>query len=165
MIEFKIKGGKELHALMQQLPVEMETKILRNALARGARVIADEAKLRAPDDEGLLRRAVKTSRNTKNGQVIAKVKLKGPHAYLGTFMEYGVLPHIISVADGAGAMKIGKNYVSGAVEHPGHASRPFMRPALETRAEEAVNVIGEYIGSYLQFGTITAPTVAVDEEE
>jgi HK97 gp10 family phage protein len=165
MIAFKIKGGKELHALMQQLPVEVETKILRNAMARGARVIADEAKLRVPDDEGLLRKSNKTSRNTKNGQVIAKVKLKGPHSYVGTFMEYGVLPHIISVADGEGAMKIGKNFVTGAVKHPGHASHPFMRPALDARAEEAINVIGEYLGSYLRFGTIQAPVVAVDDEE
>jgi hypothetical protein len=32
VIRHSIKGGKELDALLQQLPVEVETKILRNAL-------------------------------------------------------------------------------------------------------------------------------------
>lgn len=165
MITMKLNGGKELHALLQQLPVEVETKIMRNALARGANVIRDEARARVADETGLLRKAIKSTRNTRKGQVIAKVKLRGRHSYLGLFMEYGVTAHMITVADGAGALKIGRQFVSGSVQHPGHAPRPFMRPALDTKAKEAINVIGQYISQYLKFGSIQAPTVSVDEED
>lgn len=190
MINVKIKGGKELHALMQQLPVEVETKILRQGMAKGANAVRDEARLNVAVESGGLRRSIKTSRNTKNGQVVAKVKLKGPHAFLGIFQEYGVAPHLISVEEGAkptkrkrdgrvvplsmgtinkmvdrGSLVIGGNFVGKMVQHPGHASRPFMRPALDTKAAEVVSVVGEYLSKYLQFGEITAPVVAVDEEE
>lgn len=163
----KIKGGKELHALLQQLPVEIETKIMRNAMAAGVRVIRDEAKLQVADtsESGLLRKAIKSTRNTKRGQVIAKVKLKGPHSYAGLFLEYGVEPHEISVRNAEGSLKIGKNYVGQEVMHPGFSAKPFFRPAFDAKAKEAINVIGEYIGRYLQFGSISAPTIAVDEEE
>lgn len=165
----KLNGGKELHDLLQKLPVEVETKIMRNALAKGAKVIQTEARLQVADttETGLLRKAIKTTRDTKRstGQVIAKVKLKGPHSSVGYWMEYGVAPHIISVADGSGALKIGSQFVSGEVMHPGFTPKPFMRPALDTKAKEAINVIGEYIGQYLKFGTISAPVIAVDEEE
>jgi hypothetical protein len=90
MIEFRIKGGKELDALLKQLPVEVETKILRNGLAAGAAVIRDEARLLAPAKSGAMRQAIKTSRDTRraDGLVIAKVKLKGKHSFLGKFIEY-----------------------------------------------------------------------------
>ena len=161
----KIKGGRELHALLQQLPVQVETKIMRNAMARGVKVIQAEAKRLAPTESGALDAAIKTTRDTKKGRVVAKVKVLGEHSYLARFMEYGVLPHVISVRDGEGSLKIGKSFVGAEVMHPGHASRPFLRPAFDSKAAEAVNVIGEYIASYLKFGTIQAPTVSVDGED
>lgn len=163
----KIKNGKQVHALLQQLPVEIETKIMRNAMARGVKIIRDEAKLQVSDttESGLLRKAIKSSRNTKKGRVIAKVKLKGPHSYVGLFLEYGVKPHEISVRDAEGSLKIGKQFVGAQVMHPGVTEQPFMRPAFDRKAAEAVNAIGEYIGKYVQFGSISAPTIAVDEEE
>lgn len=189
MIEFKIKGGKELAALMQQLPVQMEKKLLRNAMAAGVRVLRDEARNQVPAKSGALRRSIKTSRDSKDGRIIAKVRLQGKHAYLGVFMEYGVRPHLISVADedtpsrntrhgsrkvaigtvnkmvARGSLKIGENFVGAYVLHPGHAAKPFLRPAMDTHAKEAVDAVGKYIGTYLQFGQITAPTISVDEEE
>ncbi len=166
MIDMKINGGKELHDLLQQLPVQVETKLLRAALGRGVKVIQAEAKLRVPDETGQLRRAIKTTRDTRQGRVIAKVKLKGKHAYLGVFQEYGVAAHAITVKEGSKktALRIGDNFVGAAVMHPGHAAQPFLRPAFDTKAAEAIDVIGQFIGQYLQFGAIQAPTIAVDEE-
>lgn len=183
MIDLKMKGGKELHALLQQLPVEVETKILRQALARGANVVRDEARRLVPAKTGRLRKSIKTSRDTKNGQIIAKVRLRGPDSYLGVFMEYGVASHLIArtgagegkvavrkAKDGegkvkGGVMKIGGEFVSGIIEHPGHSAHPFMRPALDTKAADVVNTIGDYLQKYLTFGSINVPTVSVDGEE
>lgn len=183
MIDIKLKGGRELHALLQQLPVQVETKIMRQALARGANIVRDEARTLVREKTGRLRKSIKTSRDTKNGQIIAKVRLRGKHAYLGVFHEYGVASHLIAragsgegrVAVGkanagtgkisSGAMKIGDDFVSGIISHPGHSAHPFMRPALDTKASTVVNTVGEYLQKYLQFGEITVPAVAVDEEE
>lgn len=164
MLTMKINGGRELHALLQQLPVKVETRILRNALARGAKVIQQEAILRAPVLTGELRDSIKTTRDTKRGRVTAKVKLRGHHSYLGYFFEYGASPHIISVRDGEGSLKIGNNFVGKEVQHPG-VYQPFMRPALDAKAQEAINVIGEYFAQYIKLGDIQAPTIAVDVEE
>lgn len=209
MIDMKITGGKELHALLQQLPVQVETKILRNALARGVNIIRDEARRLAPSETGKLRRAIKTTRDTdrKSGRVIAKVKVKGEHSFLAVFHEYGVAQHLITAGDSeltprtlnkrgrrggltalsnglvkvggyeyeqryhtkdgveVRMLKIGNSFIGGSVLHPGYAAKPFLRPALDNKAAEAINAIGEYIGSYLKFGTIQAPTISVDEED
>ena len=39
-----------------------------------------------------------------------------------------------------------------------------MRPALENKAKEVVEVITEYMTKYLAFGTLSVPTVTVDVE-
>lgn len=167
MIFATIKGGKELDKLLQRLPVEVETKILRNGLAAGAAVIRDEARALAPIKSGRLRRAIKTSRNTnKNeGMVIAKVKLDRRYAFIGRFIEYGVAAHQIFVRDGKKGLVIDGVNVGKQVWHPGHAPRPFLRPALDARAGDAVKAVAEYLASYLKFGAITAPVVAIDLEE
>jgi hypothetical protein len=84
VISYAIKGGKELAALMAKLPVEVETKILRNGLAAGAAVIRDEARAQVRVKSGLTRKAIKTARSTTaDGRVVAKVKLSGKHAFVG----------------------------------------------------------------------------------
>lgn len=164
MIEMRLKGGKELHALLQQLPVEVETKILRSAMGRAARVLRDEARAIAPLETGTMKKAIRSTRNTKKGQVIAKVKMLGKHSYLGLLMEYGVKPHVITARNG-GTLRIGRNTVGKSVRHPGHASRPFLRPALDMNADRIINLVGEYISQYLAFGTLVVPQVAVDVED
>jgi HK97 gp10 family phage protein len=161
-----IKGGDELAALMQQLPVEVETKILRNGLAAGANVIRDEARARAPRKTGALARSVKTTRDTKRqtGQIIAKVRLKGRHAFLGKFFEYGVLPHKIWVSGGKESLVINGVAIGRQVWHPGIAPMPWFRPAFDAKSAAAVDVVGDYLRQYLTFGAISVPPVAVEEE-
>lgn len=165
MIDFKIKGGKEVAAMLQQLPVQIEKKILRNALSAGVRVLRDEARAQAPAKSGALRKAIRTSRDTRDGRVIAKVRLRGRHAYLGVFMEYGVAPHLIAAGGEKRSLKIDGKFVGKAIEHPGISGKAFMAPAMEIRGADAVRAATDYITRYLQFGTISAPTIAVDDEE
>jgi hypothetical protein len=42
------------------------------------------------------------------------------------------------------------------VRHPGFAPKPFMRPALDAKAGEAVQVVAGYFSRYLQWGSISA---------
>jgi HK97 gp10 family phage protein len=166
-MEYRVKGGKELDALLQKLPVEVETKILRNGLAAGAAVIRNEARERVRKKSGALAKAIKTSRDTRKneGYVVAKVKLKGKHAFLGQFLEHGVLAHLIWVRSGRESLVINGVPIGKRVEHPGFAPMPFMRPALDAKAGAAVQAVGDYLTRYLSWGTITAPVVTVDLEE
>ena len=63
-----------------------------------------------------------------------------------------------------GSLKIGENFVGPVVMHPGHAAKPFLRPALDQKAEEAVNAMGTYIAHRVQIGDLRAPTLEVDDE-
>src|SRR5947209_9079304 len=131
MIEYRIKGGKEVAALMAQLPAEIESKILRNGLAHGANVIRDQARELAPKKSGAMAAAIKTSRGTGEGYVYAKVKLRGRHAFLGRFMEYGVGPHMIC-AKSKEALAINGVVIGKRVWTPGFAPLQFIRPATDT---------------------------------
>ncbi len=63
-----------------------------------------------------------------------------------------------------GSLKIGENFVGPVVMHPGHAAKPFLRPALEQKAEEAVTAMGAYIAHRVQIGDLKAPALEVDDE-
>lgn len=166
MIQYRINGGKEIAALLAQLPVEVETKILGNGLAKGANVIRDEARARVRAKSGLTRKAIKSSREKSDaGQVVAKVKLRGKHAFIGKFLEYGVAAHQIWVRGGKETLVINGVPIGKRVLHPGFAPKPFLRPAFDAKAGEAVQAVASYLAHYLQWGTITAPTVTVDLEK
>lgn len=61
------------------------------------------------------------------------------------------------------SMTINKHFVRGAVEHPGVAARPFLRPALDTRANEALRAVGAYMEQRLRIGDFSAPALEVDD--
>lgn len=167
MISGTIKGGDQLNALLQKLPIEVETKILGNGLVAGANVIRDEARSRARKKSGQMAAGIKTGRRTDRdeGRVVATVKLTGKHRFLGLLIEQGVLPHLIWASAGKGTLVINGVPIGKQVEHPGHAAFPFMRPALDAGAAGAVAAFGDYLTRYLSWGTIAAPTINADEAE
>lgn len=62
-------------------------------------------------------------------------------------------------------LKIGNHFVGGAILHPGFAPRPFLRPALDRMADQAVAAIGARLRSYLKEKTgFTAPD-AIEPDE
>lgn len=164
-----VKGKTEVRDFFAQIPAALETKILRGAARAAARVVADEAKVRSISSE--VTDSIKIStRQEQDGRVIAKVQTKGQGAYLAPWLEYGTSPHFISAGDSGlstskltqkanreGAysetatrsLKIGNTYVSGAVAHPGARPHPFMRPALDLKAGEAIAEAQAYINTRL----------------
>lgn len=103
----------------------------------------------------------------------AKNRGGNDHAFLGLFFEYGVRPHLIArkvpgqkrgrvglkaaVGQGekiGGVMKIsgagGDRFVSGLIEHPGFRAQPFMLPALDVRADDAVKAFAGKIREFLE---------------
>lgn len=143
MAEIAVKGLKELNDFLQQLPVKMEKNILRAALRQGANVVKDQAKQNVPVASGLLRDGLKVSTRSSRGVVTASVKATGKHGYIAKWIEYGTAAHDIAAKDG-GSLFFGGIFAD-KIEHPGSRAKPFLRPALEGKSQEALVAVGEAI--------------------
>jgi HK97 gp10 family phage protein len=135
MTDINVSGLKELQAFL-----------MRGALRSGCKPILEQAKSNVPVKSGELRDTLRISSSIKkqDGKVTASVKAggkyRGKDAYYARWIEYtGAQPHSIT----------GRLFVNGGVytrvSHPGFSAKPFMRPALDTRANDAVMAAGEYI--------------------
>lgn len=173
---FKLKGGPELLGFLDQFPAKLQTSVLRAGMLRGANVIRDEARALVSVKSGLTRKSIKTQTGARGGIITATVTMKGPHAYLGIMIEYGIAPHLITAAgmDSKAVKRLNKRvkreslaingaFVGPAVHHPGVAAHPFMRTALDTKAQEAVNAVGQFIAAKMKIGSLQAPLLEVDE--
>ncbi len=137
-----VTGGKQLAQFLQSLPLKIEKNIMRAALRAGARVIADEAKKNVPVQLGDLKRSIRTGSNAKKGRVEATAKAGNKKAYYYRFVEFGTAAHIIKA--GKNKQKLvftardGKKVEIPQVNHPGAKAKPYMRPALDSKGNEAV---------------------------
>ena len=143
-----VKGLKELNAALQTIAPRLERNVLRGALRAGAKdAILPEAKVQLAANgsvkTGELQRGLKVSTGGKGGRVIANVKVTGKHAHVAPWLEYGVAAHTIT-AKKSGWLSFGGLFAK-SVEHPGFAAKPFMRPALDGKATEAVVKAAEYM--------------------
>lgn len=176
-----IKGGRELDAFLQSLPVKVEKNILRSALRAGANEFKAEIKANAPVDDGDLRDSVRVSTRSKGGTVYASVKAGNKKAWYAHLVEFGTRAHLIKVQDSErpvnyrltakrgtlthmsmrtinrNALKIGSNFVGPVVNHPGARPHPFVRPALDTKAGAAVAATAAKIRQRLTKEGINAP--------
>lgn len=168
--EYPVTGLAELDRYLSALPGNMQKAAYRAALTAAAKPIRDEARLRAPKKTGAMAKSIKTgsARQNPDGTFSVHVRLEGRHSFLGLFHEYGVAPHLIaSTGKGegrvavrkanegtgtvqSGKMKIGDDFVSGIISHPGHRAQPFMRPALDARADDAVKAFAGRIREFLE---------------
>lgn len=180
---FPVTGGKEIAATLAALGKRIESQAMRSGLTAGAAVIRDEARQRAPKDTGAMAKSIKTGSPRKNqdGTYSVSIRLVGKHAFLGLFHEYGVKSHLIAstgkgegrvavrkAKDGtgevnSGVMKIGDRFVTGILTHPGHAAHPFMRPALDARAADAVKAVRDRIVAVVEGKTGFNIDAGVDE--
>jgi HK97 gp10 family phage protein len=163
-----MKGLAEVMTFLSRFPRALQTSAFRTGLTAAAKPIRDEARLRARRQSGKMAKAIKTGspRRNEDGTFSVQISLKGPHAFLGQMHEYGVAAHFITAGDSgmsarmltrAGrrgdlvgdvehrALKIGENYISGGVMHPGHSAHPFMRPSLDAKADEAVKAFADQV--------------------
>jgi hypothetical protein len=95
----RLKGGPELLRLLDELPKNLERNVIRGGLRAGAKVIQQQAKANVPVRTGKLKKAIGIGTRTEGSKLSSYVKLRGSGSYLGLFVEYGVAPHLISVAD------------------------------------------------------------------
>jgi HK97 gp10 family phage protein len=148
----KVKGLAELQRAMDSLPAKIEANIMRGALRAGAKVIAEEARANLARngsvDSGRLEDSVRVGTRLKRGTAIGRVIAGGSSkgkaaAFYAGMVERGTAAHVIP-----GPVVIGDRVV-GDVDHPGAQKKPFLRPAIDTKAGEAVVAMREYIRARL----------------
>lgn len=171
MSQVPVKGLDEVLAVLSAFPVKLQNQAVRQGLTAAAAVVRDEARMRAPKDSGRMAKSIKSGSPRKIGDGIYSISIRldgrgNNHAFLGLFFEYGVLPHYITAGDGdvsarkltqnvrkegaTDALKINGKFVTGAILHPGFAARPFLRPALDIKADEAVRAMAGKITAFVE---------------
>lgn len=163
MTDYKhIKGGAELQAFLDQLPAKMEANIMRAAMRQGANVIAAEVKQNIPVASGDLRASVRVSTSNRRGVVTAAVKVGNKKAWYGHIIEFtGAVAHVIK-AKGKGALSFG-GFFGKSVKHPGMRAKPFMRPALDAKANAALQAVGDRVRKRLTKQGLNAPDVEIED--
>jgi len=103
-----VKGAQEVQAELLAYPAKVEAKVVRAALAAGARVVRDTAKGEVPTRSGKLAKSIRVKSSTKNGRATAGVRVG--NLKQGVFYAHMVLggtkPHKISVKK-AHALRLG----------------------------------------------------------
>lgn len=182
-----IGGGRELAIRLEALPGKVQKNSQRTALRAGAKVILDEVKQRIPVASGDLRRSARITTRSQGTTASASVKVGNSVAWYARLVEYGTRQHYISVSDadrgrgrGIGrrgsatrretlasmttvnrrALQIGANFVGPAVHHPGARPRPFMRPAADAKAREAIDAYAAKLRERLTRAELAAPAGA-----
>lgn len=182
MSRVPVKGLDEVLALLSTFPTKLQNNAIRQGLTAAAAVVRDEARARAPKKTGQMAKAIKSGSPRKIGDGIYSISIRldgrgNKHAFLGLFHEYGVRPHYITGGDtglharpltqkvrregssdvAEQALKINGQFVTGAILHPGIAARPFLRPALDIKGDEAVKAMATRIRAYVENLTGFAP--------
>lgn len=160
---FNVQGLKELHQMLQELPVRIEKNIMRGAIRAGANVYRDAARLAAPVDDGTLKKSIKTgSTNVKKGNVVVNV---GTDLYYARMIEFGTASFYTGTGRTVGkpykipkkvkgkrrlkkALNFG-NVIVNNVTHPGIKPQPFMRRAFDGASDQAVSTFAQYVSTRL----------------
>ena len=148
-----LSGTKELEAVLKQLPKEIGIKVLAKATRAGAAVVKKDADARL-ESSGVSKRGGRKGKPAlgivRDRKGTASVTfLLGIHKsrwYL-IFREFGTAPHKIMVkrAEVLGSAATGRIFGT-EVDHPGQRARPFMRPAIDSKADDALLAMGRVMG-------------------
>ena len=175
-----VRGRAEVSRYLRDLPADL-AKVLRGSARAGGAVIAEEAKLRCRSDF-VSENIVANSRiEADHARVTVTVK-PGYARSMAIWMEYGTSPHFITVDDqvrqGRTARRINRNGdaafkatlvingkpVGSTVYHPGAQPFPFLRPARDAKAGEAVAAAQTYLNSRISGGSVR-PEPDIDEDQ
>ena len=144
-----IKGLAELQRALDTLPAKIEANVMRAAMRAGAKVIAKEAAANVNSVSGALAASVRFGArpNAKEGKLLGYVRAGGKAkkgkaaAFYAHMVEFGTAAHVIKARSPNRMLALGV----AKVMHPGSKKRPFMRPALDTHAVAALEVMREHI--------------------
>ena len=144
MSDIKVTGLAELQALLDELPARIEGNVVRGGLRAAAKVVETEAKRLCPvGKSGDLRESIRVSLRSKHGHISATVKAGNAKAYYAHMVEFGTARHWIKPKNRKSLFVAGM--LREAVDHPGAKKEPFMRPAIDGKANEAIDAMAVYL--------------------
>lgn len=135
-ITFSIQGAKEMQNLLAQLGPRVARRVGGNAVRAAAKPIVDEAKRLCPRGERTkgrtpLWRSIAAELTAENDySLTAKIGARRPAGSHAHLIEFGHLVY---------------NQYGGPWATT--AARPFLRPAMDTQAANAMKRMGEVLGS------------------
>lgn len=171
MAEFQINGLKELNKALQELPVNIERNILSSAINQGTNVILKQTRLMAPTQD-IKKQLQSRVLKAKRGEVIREIYIQSPRdikkrkngekpkkapkdLFYARFFEFGTASYYTGkgqtvggpykVPKKSGKYRIGKNTRGGQFTHPGIKPRPFLRPSLDLKSQEAIKAMATVI--------------------
>jgi len=145
----KLQGFKQAELALKALQRSMAAEHARKHVRKGAKVLSDEAAQNAhsADPSAELSAAMGVVNNPDDPSgvyVTARRGKRHPKGYIAHIVEHGAAPHLIKPKKPGEVLK----FNGGAfpfVNHPGVKPSPFMRPAWDTKKEEALRKIGDSI--------------------
>lgn len=159
--DIHLTGTRELYEVLQTFPVELEKNVMRNAFRAGAKVAlwSVRARLAKHTDTGETLRSLYITSRVGGGIVSSSVKAR---SFVARFLEYGTRPHMIAAKYGHWLSFNGA--FLKAVSHPGARPYPFMRPALDSSAQDILNAVGNHVRSRLTtLGALKTPSTGAGE--
>lgn len=121
-VEWKLEGAKEMEALLKKLGPAVASKVVRSATRAGAQVVAAEAKRLVPVRTGELGAAitvVQVGEDDVNLRAESRVGFFKPTSRRAHLTEFGTAKA---------------------------AAKPFLRPALDAKAGEAIQEMAKVTG-------------------
>jgi HK97 gp10 family phage protein len=113
-----LEGAEELNRALREIGGRAGGLILRKAAEAGAEVIAEEAQRNAPRDSGELAESIDVAAGQiQQGRAVMNIGV-GKNEWYGIFSEFGTI-HM--------------------------PAKPFLRPALDTKAEEATEAVAQVL--------------------
>jgi HK97 gp10 family phage protein len=133
----------KLGQLLDQLPAAMRDGIVRGGVRAGAKVLRDEAERLVPERSGELKKSIRVRVRVLRDVVGGMIVAGGKKSYYALWVEFGTAAHLIAAKSGKALRVLGR--LVGKVDHPGATPHPFMRPALDNKANETLRAVAEYI--------------------
>ena len=133
-VRIDFPNGRELAAALRQLPEDVRGEVLATALVEGAEPIKEDAQQRASQHRGPRRRPETPP------------------------LQDTIRTEVGRIDEDSAEVRVGTNKKTAHLREFGHAKAgggtvpayPFLRPAADEHAEEAVKVIGETLGREIE---------------
>lgn len=126
MIEFTIDGAAEMERLLKDLGPVVASSVGDKAVLAGAKPIVDEAKRLVPVRTGALQKSIKAQverRRKADDERVALIGFERPTSAIAHLVEFGTVHS---------------------------AAHPFMRPAMDAKAGEALEEMGRVLGEGIE---------------
>lgn len=157
--DIRVEGLSELReTLLKRLPEKLQGKALQGALRKAATPIVRQARQRAPENTGRLRKAIysyrdRKSTKTREGRLIgvrSGKRFGTKDAYYWKFLEFG--HGVISRTKKSEAGRVlgtpSKGWFGREVK--AYPARPFMRPAFESQKLNSLEIVRKTLADEIE---------------